>query len=176
MKNRIIMKRFVMFFILLSLFSVMLNGQDKKSRKEKREKKEIEFVKTDSLINSKVFVFKASKANSTGGGQIDLTTHIAELIINKDSVESYLPYFGRAYRASYGGGSGIKFETVLTDYKVEKNSKKLNFIISFSAKTKDDNFQCSLSISYSGSATLSVNSNNRAFISYYGDIKSIKEK
>lgn len=166
-----ILSSLVLMFIIVSISS----AQETQSRKEKRqEKRETQFKEIEQLIDSINYKFIATKANPSGGGQIDLTTHIAYLRVANDSAEAYLPFFGRAYNAAYNSGdSGIKFETEHVNYKVTKNVDKLNFIISFSAKTSKENYQCTLSITSSGSATLSVNSNHKAFISYYGNIESI---
>lgn len=173
------MKKFIVLLLLVGFYANDVNAQEEaKTRKQKRqEKKEAEFREIEKLIDSKLYMFDAQKANSSGGKQIDLTTHTAELIISNDSVDSYLPFFGRAYNASYGGGadSGIKFETTLEDYKVDKNSDKLIISITFSAKGSNDNYNCSLSVTSSGAATLSVTSNNRAQISYYGMVVPIKK-
>jgi len=172
------MNKYVVLFLLLSFAIGSACGQEEKSRKEKRlERRQNEFLETKELIESKVYTFAAHKANPSGGRQIDLATHIAELTIRKDSVESYLPFFGRAYMASYiSTESGVKFNTELLAYKAEMNEKKRSFIISFSAKSKTDTYNCILLVSGSGSATLSVNSIKRAIISYNGQITPIKKE
>jgi len=172
------MKKLALLFIMVGFIVLSISAQEAKTKKEKkREKSELEFAELDSLISSKLYRFEARKANPTGVQQVDLTTFDADLIINNDSVESYLPFFGRAYNVAYGGtDSGIKFETILNEYNVVKDTVKLVFNISFSAKSETDRYQCTLSVTSSGSATLSVTSNNRAFISYYGNIEPIKKK
>ena len=153
-------------------------AQDTKNRKEKRqEKHENQFKETEKIIDSLNYKFIATRAIPSGGRQIDLTTNTGYLKVTNDTVEAYLPFFGRVYNAAYSrGDSGIKFETKQIDYKVEKNVDKLNFTISFTAKTSKENYQCTLLINNSGSATLSVTSNHKAFISYYGNIESIKKQ
>ncbi|MDA3893791.1 MAG: DUF4251 domain-containing protein [Salinivirgaceae bacterium] len=171
------MKQLTTILLLALFFAINLNAQIDHSRKDKRiEKRALLFAKTDSLISTNAYKFNAAKANPASGQQIDLTTHNADLTIHKDSAISYLPFFGRAYIAGYGGTEGgIKFEEKLIDYKLEKDSTKLNLIVSFSVKSSTDTYNFILSISYSGFATLSVTSNHRAFISYFGNIVAIKE-
>lgn len=167
--TRIALLSFVLFAFTFTAFT--------QTKKEQRQVKRAEaFAKTDSLINSKEYRFDATKANPAGLQQVDLATHTAEIDIIRDSVISYLPYFGRAYQPSYGGDGGIKFETVLNDYKVEKDTSKLSITITFEAKTNEDTYKCSLIVHHGGSGTLSVTSNKRAFISYYGNVVPIKKK
>ena len=39
------------------------------------------------------------------------------LSIHGDSILSYLPYLGRAYRVPYGGGKGLHFDALIDDYR-----------------------------------------------------------
>ena len=172
------MKRVTILIVILGITSISLNAQEAQTRKEKKqEKRDKEFAAIDSLIESKTYRFDARKANPSSGQQVDLTTHSADLIIKNDSIESYLPFFGRAYNVAYGGAdSGIKFESLLTDYTLKKDSVKRTIDISFSAKSDYDTFKFNLSVTSSGSATLGIISINRAYISYYGTVVPIKQK
>lgn len=167
------MKQTLLIVLLVFVTGIGYNQTKKELRQQKRKAL---FIKTDSLISTQHYCFKASQAIPTGMQPVDLATHIAKLDILIDSVNSYLPFFGRAYEPTYNSEGGIKFETLLIDYVVEKDTLKNSFNISFKTKTKEDNYQCNLSVSYSGSATLSVTSNKRAHISFYGMLIPIKEK
>lgn len=171
------MKLLISILALIVLTASTNYAQETKTRKEKKqEKREKEFNNTEAIIDSLNYIFNATKANpSGGGGQIDLSSHTAFLKVMNDSTEAYLPFFGRAYSVQYGStDTGIKFENEMVDYTVDKNTAKLNITISFSARTKNDNYKCNLSVSSSGSATLSISSNNKAYISYYGNVEVVK--
>jgi hypothetical protein len=74
---------------------------------------------------------------------------------------------------AYGGADGgIKFEGVPENIKVEK--KKKSYTINTTVKGKDDVYGLMFTIFFDGGATLSVTSNNRASISYDGEIKAPK--
>lgn len=167
--NRIALLSFV-------LLTFVLGGFTQTKKEQRQAKRVVAFAKTDSLIATKVYRFDATKANPSGMQQIDLATHTADLDIIRDTVISFLPYFGRAYQPSYGNDGGIKFETEIRNYKIEKDTSKLSITVSFEAKTKDDTYKCSLLVHHGGSSTLSVTSNKRAFISYYGNVVPIKNK
>ena len=172
------MKKVAVFMVILGITGISLNAVQAQTRKEKKqEKRDKEFAAIDSLIESKTYRFDARKANPSGGQQVDLTTHSADLIINNDSVESYLPFFGRAYNIAYGtSDSGIKFETLHSEYTLKKDTVKRTIDVSFSAKTEYDTYEFYLSVTSGGSATLGVISVNRAFISFNGTIEPLKKK
>ena len=92
----------------------------------------------------------------------------------KDGIyKAYLPYFGRAHNASYGGDGGVEFEGEPTDLKINKNAEKRTITISFSIKNKNENFGCNLVTGGGGNGTLTISSSNRSIISYYGMVSGI---
>ena len=100
---------------------------------------------------------------------MNLTT-LYSLEMRGDSVVSYLPYFGRAYSLPYGGGDGLRFETLVSDYQLSYN-KKGKARIRFTARTKEDTFQFHVDVFTNGSATIGVTSTNRQGISYQGKLR-----
>ncbi|MNQ90291.1 hypothetical protein D3C85_1056260 [compost metagenome] len=72
----------------------------------------------------------------------------------------------------YGGDGGIKFEGVPEDIKIEK--KKKSYTVKASVKGKDDVYTLYFNIFFDGGASLSISSNNRASISYDGEIEAPK--
>ncbi|WP_316746429.1 DUF4251 domain-containing protein [Pedobacter gandavensis] len=146
---------------------------------------------TARLIADKHLVFEATSATpmanadlnkvlsrmpgGMGGGMIQLNGSQYQLIISKDSVEAYLPYYGRAYTASMNpDDSGIKFKSKKFDYKTTAK-KKGGWIIDITPKDAKDVRSLSLSVSPSGYATLNVNSLNRQPITFNGVISEPKE-
>ncbi len=166
------MKKALLVTTVLCWASLLVMGQQELSRKERKLlQKKKEFAVTDSVIQSKSFTFDADNAVSSDGLQIELTTHIAYINILNDTVVTDLPYFGRAYNVTSDNPElGIKFDTQLLDFEVQKDTVKYSFDISFQAKTEFDNYKCTMVIYYGGSANLSIISNNRALIRYNGKI------
>lgn len=124
------------------------------------------------LVESKQFTFHAQSAQPLSGQSRQLTSEY-DLKLMIDSLSTYLPYFGRAYNPPYPGEGGIKFSSTEFDYKA-KAKKKGNWEISISPRDNRDVRQMSLSISSSGYASLTVNSNTRQPISFYGYITANK--
>ncbi len=86
-----------------------------------------------------------------------------------DRVESFLPYFGRAYNLPYGGGEGLRFEGPISDY-TERVKNKGQREITFSARTGEDRYNFTLTVWPSGECDLTVMPTNKQSISFSGDI------
>ncbi|MFA6945029.1 MAG: DUF4251 domain-containing protein [Pedobacter sp.] len=121
------------------------------------------------LMESKVFVFVAQSATPASGSMIQLDSNYY-LKINKDSLESYLPYYGVAYQARFGStDSPMQFESTDFDYTstVTKNG---NYDITIRMIDPKDPNQLNLSVSTSGYASLRVISMQRQAITFYGEV------
>jgi hypothetical protein len=124
----------------------------------------------EALVKSRAFEFVAESANPMRGRTIFLSPGYT-LTIRPDSVISYLPYYGRAYQASFDPGSaGIKFTSTEFEY-VEKPGKKGGWNIQLRPKDVQHGPQLRLTISLNGQASLLVTSNDRESISFYGQIR-----
>jgi hypothetical protein len=126
-----------------------------------------------SMIDSSRFVFDAERVNPLRGRTRYLTSSY-DVTVKKDSVESFLPYFGRAYQAPMDPSKGgIQFTSTDFSYKVEdKGDNGWDVII----KPEDYNEvqEMRFSIFGNGSASLSVTSTHRDPISFTGHIERIK--
>jgi len=171
MKTKVTFITLMMIFILGSCFA------QETSRKAQRQNAKLERVhQTEILINSREFVFTASRALPLGGGSIDLTTNPNYLKFHPDRIESYLPFFGRAYNVDYGGDAGLKFQGKPKEFKVVNRGKGKGYEINTNVSGKLDNYQINLLVSPEGSATLIILSNNRNSITYFGEIKKMEER
>lgn len=159
----------VLFCFLV--FPVLAQEKSKKQLKAERElqkQKEIE-----AMIDSKNFVFEAQKAMPQGGRLLNLDYNTYFLKFNETKTTCDLPFFGRAFNVPYGGGDGgIKFEGVPENIQIEKKKKSYN--VKATVKGKEDVYDLLFSVYFDGGTSLSVNSNNRAFISYDGEIHAPK--
>lgn len=147
---------------------------------------------TVKLVEAKNLVFNATMAyplasadinavlSKMPGGQsgsaIQLSGSQYQLVIEKDKVEAFLPYYGRAYIANRDvTDSGIKLKSSDFTYLTEKK-KKGSYIITIKPKNDRDVQSMTLSISQNGYATLNVNSNNRQPITFNGYISEPSQK
>jgi hypothetical protein len=161
--------------ILLAWIAAMPAVAQKSDRKAEKEKKRLEKEKEiAALIDSKTFVFRADRAIPTGYRSVDLTTNPNFVNFSPEKIVSAMPYFGKAYTSHYSGDTGLKFEGQPESYTVEK--KKKNYEIEAKVKTTNDFFTINLSVSFEGSSSMSISSNNRTTISYNGEIYPPEEE
>ena len=121
------------------------------------------------LLSTKTFVFKAQSAWPLQGTVVQLNPGF-DMKVLSDSINTYLPYFGRAYSAGYNTGSGINFTSTKFEYKLKDKSKGGWEIVIKPIDTKEIN-ELIYSVSTNGFATLQVTSTNRQAISFYGIIE-----
>lgn len=161
------MKIRILLFALLSLFLTnMLFAQS-----TKEDKKKAQYEQLKAMIDSKRYTFTAQQATAQGGRTKQLTSTYT-LKVHQDTLDADLPYFGRAYSATYGSDNGgIQFQTTSFDYDAEDRGDK-GWIIVIKPKDQSSASKMTLSLGTSGYGTLIVNSNNRQMISFYGWIST----
>jgi hypothetical protein len=172
MKKSLGYLKILVFSCLFGLGSIfnLLYAQNTKQEKQIAKENAIK-----EMVNSQRYVFQAQSA-TTMKGRVRQLSPDYDLIIKKDSIESYLPYFGVAYTATIGSTEGgIKFKTSDFDYSMEE-AKKGGWNVTIKPKKIQDVTVMTISISKSGYATLQVNSNTRQMISFYGYIEAVKTR
>ena len=152
-------------WLFLFFSTVQVFAQD--SKKEKQAKEEARIA---ALVEQQHYTFVAETALPMGMRSRILTGEY-DLVVSKDTLSSYLPYFGKLYSAPIGSDNGgIQFKT--TDFKYSAvPAKKGGWNITINPKNAGDTRQLTLYISTSGYASLQVNCNNRQSISFNGHIK-----
>lgn len=149
---------------------------------------------TPALIQSRKFTFFATSATpqysaelariissipGSTGSKVSLNAAFSQLEFKKDTLEAFLPYFGRSQGVISSidpDDQGIRFTSTDFTYSEEKG-KKGNFIISMVVNDTPERPRMVLEVTTHGYATLSVNFNSRSPITYSGYIdKSILPK
>lgn len=155
--------------LLISLLAGFNNVHAQSTRVQKKQEKSNAIKK---MVNDQNYVFMAQMANPMGWRTIPLNYNY-NVIVSKDSVDSYLPYYGRAYVAPMNPNdpteTGIQFKSKQFDYK-NTVSKKSGWEVTILPHDVKETRRFVLSISELGYATLSVTSTNRQFISFNGYI------
>jgi len=169
MKTKITISAILFFVLIFNGFS------QEKSKKQIKEERKIEQQKQiEAMINAKEFVFVGRTALPTGYNSVNLATNPNYVKFHPEMIESYMPYFGRAYSGvGYGGDQGLKFEGKPEPYTFKKEKK--NFQVEAKVKGGNDLFTISLYVGFEGDATLTIASNNRSSISYQGEISAPEE-
>jgi hypothetical protein len=158
--------------LIMGVLFVVFTGFQPGERKTKKLQKEKEMIE---LVNSGHFRFVARSAHSNLG-TFDNLGAVYDLVFDSMKIKAYLPYYGRAYSAPYGGNGGVKFD--LTAEKIEKvwNKKKKLFTILAEAADSEDSYSIYLTAGLNGFADVKINFRNRQMISYYGNIEKVKDE
>jgi hypothetical protein len=128
-----------------------------------------------NLVSSGNYVFEPQTAMPLRG-QVRQLTYGYDLRVSKDTLNSYLPYFGRAFVAPINpSDAGLTFTSTDFDYTV-KPRRKGGWDITIQTKDQRDNKRMLLRIQESGYASLQVNSNDRQPITFNGIISERKKK
>jgi len=156
--------------VIISLL-LGLAGFSQNDKKEIKARQQLEMA---NLIQAGHFKFVARSANSDLGNFNNLSSNY-DMTFDSLQVKAYLPYYGRAYSAPYGGSNGgVKFD--LKAKKIDRiyNERKKMFVISAELEGPDDSYSIYLNAGLDGYADLKINFRNRQWISYYGTIEKIE--
>jgi len=163
-----VLKKTLPILLVVSGTQMIVQAQSPQPDKKAEKKAAIR-----SLVESQQYDFKATSVTPMNGRSRLLTTDY-DLMVTKESLVCYLPYFGRAYSAPIDPSQGgIQFTSKDFDYALS-NGKKGGWDIQIKPKDRRDVQQMNLSISEDGYGTLQVISTERQPISFYGNIAAIK--
>jgi hypothetical protein len=164
------MKYVIAFSLVLSVLFTNAQEAEKKSKKELKAEKLAQQKETvKKLIESKSFLFNAKTAFNTTAGNVNIS-YPYNVKVNTDTINSFLPYYGRAYSVEYGENeSPMNFDLPINEMEIIKKKKK-GYQMDVKVKKGMDNILFSFNISETGSTTLIVTSTKREVITYYGEI------
>lgn len=122
-------------------------------------------------VNDGEFTFKATYAYPTGYRSIYLSPYYY-LKVSNETVEAYLPYYGRAYTAPMDPTKGgIRFTSTDFDYEIIQGKREGNWLVRIETHDTDREIILHLDIWENGSARLDVTDPHRQPISFQGDIE-----
>ncbi|GEP97163.1 DUF4251 domain-containing protein [Chitinophaga cymbidii] len=128
------------------------------------------------LIADRKYVFQAQTVFPMRGRSRQITGDGYDVYVSKDTVISYLPYFGRAYNAPMDPSQGgIQFTSTNFEYK-EENGKDGGWNITIKPNDARDVQQFYLTVSKDGYASLQVTSTNRQPISFNGVVREKRNR
>ena len=131
-------------------------------------------VEVKNVVDSSQFTFVAERVTPLRGSTRYLTSTY-DVTVKKDTIKSYLPYFGRAYQAILDPSKGA-IEFVSSNFSLNKTDKNNNeWQIIIEPHDVSDVQQLAFDIFENGTATLNVVNTHRDPISFYGHIEKIKE-
>jgi len=165
--------RIVALLMTLALLGASVYAAENPQKQDKKQKQK---EQTEKLVNSKQFQFVARQALPMGGKSVDLTTNPNFTKFYPDSIQADMPFFGRAYSVPYGGSGGIKFDGKPKKFTITPQKRGKGYLIKATVNDTSDSYSLTLSVSNDGYGTLTINSNNRNSISYYGKISALENE
>lgn len=152
---------FYAIILFWGLLPYSLNAQSKNERSFKE------------IVDSKQYKIEVNYAHPQSGRLINLTSNYS-LTIKNDSLDSYLPFFGRAYSIPYGGGDGLIFKSSIKKYEIEKEKKK-EIRIKVETVTPEDSYTFFITVYKNLSADINVMMNKRSSIRFTGKLEEIEK-
>jgi hypothetical protein len=126
-----------------------------------------------NIIDSSQFTFVAERMNPLQGRNRLLTSYY-DVIVKRDTLSSFLPYFGRSFQAPIDPSkSPLEFNSYNFTYKVEQK-KPGEWQVFINPKDRQQIQQMMFTVFNNGTATLNVVSTSGDPISFYGHIKRNK--
>ena len=162
--KRLVFLSLIMFFLIPGSMTAQTRKEEKAARKAAQEQQVCDLVESGS------YAISFDRANPARGMSRTLSPDY-EMKFENNRVTTYLPYFGTAHTAPMDPTKlAIELTDQEIDVKTEKDPKK-GYSVTFSAKTQtNENITFYLKITYSGMATLSINSSTREPISFLGNL------
>lgn len=139
---------------------------DKVARDERRREKAGMVAES---IESGRYRVGVRTAYPVRGGAVQVTGDYG-LEVSGDSVTVYLPYFGRGYTLPYGGGKGLNFKALTTEYDVRK-MKRGRTRVEFSTRNDEDTYRFTVDVFDNGQVSIYVQPQQRSRISYSGELE-----
>ena len=161
---KVIMKKVLLYVVVTSFWLVGCATQQE--RAEKRE--QVRGAVAEAVENQQIRI-GISWMNTLKYGSKSVTPDFF-LELKGDTLNSYLPYMGQAYRPTMPSQSeGLNFEVPVQ--QVRKSHPKNNrWQLEIMARTNEDNYKYLIDIFDTGKATIHVSCANRDPISFDGEL------
>lgn len=156
----------VIIVIIAAITLASCSTADKVARDERRREKAGMVAESIESGRYRVGVRTAYPAR---GGAVQVTGDYG-LEVSGDSVTVYLPYFGRGYTLPYGGGKGLNFKALTTEYDVRK-MKRGRTRVEFSTRNDEDTYRFTVDVFDNGQVSIDVQPQQRSRISYGGELE-----
>ena len=155
-------------FLIITCFLLIILSQSVVAQKNK--KNDAQKIAFKNMVDSQHFVFQAQTVTPLRGNFRNLTS-LYDVRVTKDSLISYLPYFGQAYTAPIDQTkSSLDFTSASFSYSVSPH-KKDGWNITIKPKDKSQIQQYIFTVFNNGKASLSIISTSKDQISFNGYIR-----
>ncbi len=103
------------------------------------------------------------------GGMARHVSSNYELKVAGETVDSYLPYIGEAYRLPYGGGKGLNFKGKIENYTITYPTSNRSHI-EFSVNNGEDVYHFRIDVFSNGKSIIDVLAQDRDAVSFDGEM------
>lgn len=138
--------------------------------------KEAKALEIRNAVEAFDFKFSATYAYPLGFKSIYLSPYY-DVKVSPDTVNAYLPYYGRAYTAPMDPSEGgIKFVSTDFDYQTQPGKRAGNYLVTISINDAGRPIMLYFDIWENGAARLEVTDQYRQAISFQGDMELRNEE
>ena len=167
MKKSYFLTMIALVFMLAMCFSSCASSQLSKAEKAAQQARVVQAV-ADSL-DRRSFTIEVNHVNPQRMPSRMLTYGYGLKIRDGELIESYLPFFGRVYRAEFGEQTGLNFSDKIVQYQSAK-VKKDCYAVELVVRRKLEMLVYRIDIFDNGRATISVRSDNRDSMFFSGEM------
>lgn len=154
------------FYLLMAVLLLAACGTTQSAAEKEAKAAEIR-----NAVETFDFQFNATYAYPTGYRSIYLSPYY-DVKVSPDTVQSYLPYYGRAYRAPMDPSEGgIKFTSTDYEYQVSPGKRNGNWLVTIKMNDTKREVMFYFDIWENGTARLDVRDMDRQPISFQGDVE-----
>ena len=167
------MRKIAHLGIALLIFLLLFQGCGTSRSAAEKEQIAIEIA---NAVNSSDFTFNATYAHPTGFRSRYLSSYY-EVDVSPDTIDVYLPYFGKAYKAPISPNEGgYRFTSVDYDYSVEPGKRAGNWVVVINFNDLDRSVSFNFDIWENETSRLSIIDTDRQGISFQGKIVTPKSE
>ena len=160
-------RQIFILFIITNLSILLLSCGTTQTAAEKTQKADLLSEKIANLE----FKFSATYAYPQNFPSIYLSPYY-DVTVSPDTVQCYLPYYGRAYTAPMNPSEGgIKFTSTNFEHEIQKGKKEGNWLVTINTKDTNRPIILVFDIWSNGTGRLSVQDQDKQSISFQGDIE-----
>ncbi len=165
------------FFILPVLVAMLFAGCNSRTGNVIQNNPQAEQLERNKqllelMLANRTFVFNATDMMPRGSDAVRLN-YDCDVQLKDSIMISYLPFFGRSYNLSPGQPmSGFDFTQEIEDYEFKE--KRNGYQVKVDVKNGPDYLKYTFHVTETGSSTLTVASNQRQSIAFYGTIDARK--
>ncbi len=167
------MKRFI-FALAAACLLIGSCGTPRMTPQEKKLQQARITSQVNSILDSRSFKINVDYMNPLRGGGRAITFGYC-VKVDGEKLVSYLPYVGDARNIPYDGGSGLNFESTISEYQ-DSGFKKDRRTITLSTSIDGDLLDYTIIVFDNTKADIRVHSRNRDDISYIGYLQLTKDE